>query len=88
MTRNDIKKNARKMTGGAVYTVGVAAKLAEWGFSVSEVSDVVFNGAKNLANSFVKAPELGIGKSLLDGGKKLSANVSNKMLEAGRDMMK
>lgn len=85
ITRQDIKNTARKMTGGAVYTVGVAAKLTEWGFTVGEV---VFNGAKNLANSFVKAPELGIGKALFDGGKKLTANLSKKMLQTGREMMK
>ena len=63
----EAKKITKKAVGGVLIGAGYALKLAEWGLNASEV---VLNGAKNMADSFVKAPELGVGKAAFDGVKK------------------
>lgn len=57
----ETKKVLKKSAGGLLISAGCLLKLADWGLSASEV---VLNGGKNMADSFAKAPELGIGSSL------------------------
>lgn len=74
-----------KIIKGAVGTVelsaGVLLRLAELGLSVSEV---VLSGAKNLANSFVKGPDLNIGSSMLNDLKKQTEKLAGKLIQKGK----
>ena len=74
-----------KILKGAVGTMelsaGVVLKLAEFGLSASEV---VLSGAKNLANSFVKGPDLKIGESILGDIKKHTGKFADKLIKKGR----
>lgn len=78
MNKEQIAKTA---VGGALVGVGYGFKLAKWGLSVSEV---VFNGAKNLTNSFVKAPELGIGNALFKGLQQQTGKIADTLIKAGK----
>ncbi len=79
----DKKKVVKGAVGGILVTAGVAAKIADKCLSIAEV---VLNGAENLADSFVKAPKLGIGKSLLNTGHKVIQDFSKKTLKKGKEM--
>ncbi len=79
----EVKKVIKKGAGGVLISAGCALKLAEWGLSASEI---VLNGAKNMADSFVKAPELGIGKSAFDGVKKGVSGLSKKIIRMGKGL--
>ncbi len=77
----DMKKVMQSTLGAAEVTGGVALKLAELGLSVSEV---IFSGAKSLANEFIKAPDLKIGESMLGGFKKHTGKLANKLISKGK----
>lgn len=79
----EVKKVIKKGAGGVLISAGCALKLAEWGLSASEI---VLNGAKNMADSFVKAPELGIGKLAFDGVKKGVSGLSKKIIRMGKGL--
>ncbi|MBQ8870917.1 MAG: hypothetical protein IJ019_06040 [Alphaproteobacteria bacterium] len=79
----DKKKLIKGAVGGILITAGVAAKLADKSLSAAEV---VLNGAVNLADSFVNAPKLGIGKALLGGVHQGLSKFSDKLLKKGREM--
>lgn len=83
ITQDDMKKCVKGAAGGVLISAGVIAKLADWGLSASEV---VLNGAANLADSFVKAPKLGIGKSLFGAMHKGVSKVSDICLKKGKEM--
>lgn len=78
-----MKRCAKGAVGSVVLSAGVALKLAKWGLSVSEI---VLNGADNLANSFVKTPSLGIGKGAISDIKKQVSKFSDICLKKGREM--
>lgn len=75
------RKVTQKIAGGVLISVGCACKLAEWGLSASEV---VFNGAENMTNSFVKAPEFGIGKAAFGAVEKSVSVLSKTFIEKGK----
>lgn len=77
------KKIAKKTLGAAVVSTGYALKLAKWGLSVSEI---VLNGAKNMADSFVKGPELGIGKAMFSGIKGQIGKTSDYLIKNGKKL--
>ena len=81
----EAKKITKKAVGGVLIGAGYALKLAEWGLNVSEV---VLNGAKNMADSFVKAPELGVGKAAFDGVKKGVSGLSKNLIKTGKGFSK
>lgn len=81
----DKDKFSKKVVGHAVLSVGVVLKLAQWGLSASEV---VLNGAENLADSFVKAPKLGIGKSLLKTTRQSTEKISNQLIAKGKEYIR
>ena len=54
----DKKKIVNGAIGGVLIGGAITAKLANWGL---QAADVVLSGAVNLANSFVKAPNFGLG---------------------------
>ncbi len=76
-----LKRVAKSAIGGAYLGAGVAMKLAEFGLSASEV---VLGGAKNLANQFVKGPDLNIGEQLLKDVKKQTAKLSAFLIKKGQ----
>ena len=78
----DKVKLAKKALGCTVLGLGVAAKLARWGLSASEV---VLNGAVNLANEFVKAPKLGIGEALFGTLKKGVGTLEKNLITRGKE---
>lgn len=79
----DKKKMIKGAVGGVLLSAGVVAKLTDYGLNVAEV---VFNGAVNMANSFVKAPKLGIGTALLNTAHKGVSKLSDKLINKGREM--
>lgn len=79
------KKVTKKTAGAALITAGVAAKLAKWGLSAS---DVVLSGAVNLADSFVSAPKLGIGKSLFSSVQKGVSDLEKNLMKKGKEWVK
>lgn len=60
----DKKKLVDGAIGGVLIGSAVAAKLADWGL---QAADVVLSGAVNLANSFVKAPNVSLGFDKIPG---------------------
>jgi len=78
MDKAKVLQNAR---GAAELSAGVILKLTEMGLSVSEV---IFSGAKNLTNSFVKGPDLKIGESILGDIKKHTGKVADKLIKKGK----
>lgn len=79
----DKTKIVKGAIGGILLSAGVVAKLADYSLSAAEV---VLNGAINLTNSFVKAPDLGIGKALSGTVHKSVSKLSDKLLKKGREM--
>lgn len=79
------KKVTKKTAGAALITAGVAAKLTKWGLSAS---DVVLSGAVNLADSFVSAPKLGIGKSLFSSVQKGVSDLEKNLMKKGKEWVK
>lgn len=77
------KKIVKATAGTVIFSAGVACKLAELDLSVSEV---VLCGAKNLANEFVKAPELYIGDSPLSKAQKATNKFSQRLLKKAREL--
>lgn len=82
ITHDDMKKGVQGAIGGVLLGVGYAAKLADYGLSCAEV---VLNGAENLVDSFVKAPKLGIGKSLLTSLHKGVSKFSDRCIKKGKE---
>jgi hypothetical protein len=80
-----MKFEPKKVMGGVAYSAGVAATLADWGLSAVEV---VFNGAVNVANSFVKAPDLGISKAMFKATHSGLNNVSKSLKNYGKGLMR
>lgn len=80
-----MKFEPKKVAGGVVYSVGVAVTLADWGLSAVEV---VFNGAVNVANSFVNAPKLGIGDAMLKATHSGLKTVSKSLQNYGKGLMR
>lgn len=80
-----VKKMVKGSAGGILISVGCALKLAQWGLSASSV---VLNGGKNMADSFAKAPELGLGSSLLGSLKTGAGKLSAVLLKRGKGMFK
>ncbi len=78
-----MKRCVKGAVGSVVLSAGIALKLAKWGLSVSEV---VLNGVENLANTFAKAPSLGLGKNALSGINKQVSKFSDICLKKGREM--
>jgi len=78
-------KTMKTTAGCLICGTGYALKLAEWGLSAAEV---VLNGAENMADSFAKAPKLGIGKSLFGGLKKGTNKVSAFLIKKGKELTK
>ena len=80
----DTKKIIKNASGVVALSAGVVCKLAELGLSVSEV---VLCGAKNLANEFVKAPDLHIGDSLLKDAQKGTQKLSQKLFKKAKELL-
>ncbi len=78
-------KTVKIVAGGVVLGTGVCLRLAEMGLSVSEV---ILSGAKNLANEFVKAPDLKIGESILSDIKKQTGKYASKLIARGKGLAK
>lgn len=78
----DKVKLANKTLGCTALGLGIAAKLAGWGLNAAEV---VLNGAANLANEFVKAPNLGIGKALFGTLKKGVGTLEKSLIDRGKE---
>jgi len=81
----DTSKVIKGVGGTVVLSAGVVCKLASLGLSVSEV---VLCGAKNLANEFVKAPDLHIGDSLLNNAKKSTNKLSQKLFKKAKELFR
>lgn len=81
----DTSKVIKGMGGAAALSAGVVCKLASLGLSVSEV---VLCGAKNLANEFVKAPDLHLGDSLLNDVKKGTDKLSQKLFKKAKELFR
>lgn len=79
------KKVTKKTAGAALITAGVAAKLTKWGLSASEV---VLNGANNLADTFAPAPKIGIGKSLFSSVQKGVSDLEKNLMKKGKEWVK
>ena len=79
----DKTKLIKGSVSGILLSAGVVAKLADWCLSATEV---VLNGMVNVTNSFVKAPNLGIGKALSGAVHKSVSKLSDKLLKKGREM--
>lgn len=79
------KKVTKKTAGAALITAGVAAKLAKWGLSAS---DVVLSGAVNLADSFVSAPKFGIGKAAFSAVQKGVSDLEKNLMKKGKEWVK
>lgn len=79
------KKVTKKTAGAALITAGVAAKLTKWGLSASEV---VLSGAVNLADSFVSAPKLGIGKAAFSAVQKGVSDLEKNLMKKGKEWVK
>lgn len=77
------KKVIKTAAKGTFLTAGYALQLAKWGLNASEV---VLNGAANLAGEFVKSSSLGIGKALLDGIKQQTGKLAKKLISQGKSM--
>lgn len=82
MTMNKIEKGA---VGGTILATGIFLKIAELGMSVAEV---VLNGAENLADHFVKAPKIGIGKSLFGSLKSYTGKASVRLIKDGKGILR
>ena len=83
LSEDKLRKCVKGACGGVLVGAGVAAKLADYGLSVAEV---VLNGAENLADHFVKAPKLGIGKALFDSTHKAMTKLSARWIKKGKEM--
>jgi hypothetical protein len=83
ITHDDMKKGVQGAIGGVLLGVGYAAKLADYGLHASEL---VLNGAENFVEAFVKAPKLGIGKSLFGSMRKGVQKFSDICMKKGRGM--
>lgn len=81
----DSSKVIKGIGGAVALSAGVACKLASLGLSVSEV---VLCGAKNLANEFVKAPDLRIGDSLLNDAKKGTDKLSKRFFKKAKELLR
>ena len=79
----DKEKVIKSALGGGVIAIGVSLKLAEYGLHISQV---LLSGAKNLANEFVKAPDLKIGESLLGDLKKGTGKLADKIIQKGKGL--
>lgn len=76
-------KIIKSTAGATLIGAGYGLKLAKWGLSASEV---VLNGAANLANDFAKTSSLGIGKSLLNGIKQQTGKLSAYLVKKGKQL--
>ncbi len=72
-----------KVRAGLLTGTGYALKLAEWGLTAA---DVVLCGSNNLADTFVKAPALGIGRVALNGIKAGFSILADKLIKKGRSL--
>jgi hypothetical protein len=79
----DTKTLCKRGASGVCLGVGCTLTLAKWGLNASEV---VLNGAMNLANSFVNAPKLGIGSSLFGEFKKQTGKLADTFLKKGKQL--
>lgn len=79
------KKVTKKAAGAVLITAGVAAKLAKWGLSAS---DVVLSGANNLADTFAPAPKIGIGKSLFSSVQKGVSDLEKNLMKKGKEWVR
>ena len=77
----DKEKIGSMAVGTVVLSAGVVLKLAVLGLTVSEF---VLSGAKNLADSFVKGPDLNIGSSMLKGIKNQTGKIADKLIQNGK----
>ena len=71
-------KVVKKAAGGIFGSAGYVLKLAERNLSVAEI---VLNGARNMADSFVKAPEFGVGKAAFDMTQKSASTLAKKFMK-------
>lgn len=81
----DTSKVIKGVGGTVALSAGVVCKLASLGLSVSEV---VLCGAKNLANEFVKTPDLHIGDSLINDAKKGTDKLSQKFFKKAKELFR
>ena len=77
------QKIIKGAAGAIVLSTGVIFKLSELNLSASEV---VLCGAKNLENEFVKAPNLHIADSFLNGAKQGAKKLSQRLLKKAREL--
>ncbi len=83
ISADNMKQGVKYAVGGVLIGAGIAAKIADYGLHASEL---VLNGAENFVEAFVKAPKLGIGKSLFGSMRKGVQKFSDICMKKGRGM--
>ena len=83
VSADNMKQGVKYAVGGVLIGASIAAKIADYGLHASEL---VLNGAENFVEAFVKAPKLGIGKSLFGSMRKSVQKFSDICMKKGRGM--
>ena len=83
VSADNMKQGVKYAVGGVLIGASIAAKIADYGLHASEL---VLNGAENFVEAFVKAPKLGIGKSLFGSMRKGVQKFSDICMKKGRGM--
>lgn len=78
---NTLQRVEKAAIGGAFVGAGVSLKLAQFGLSVGQV---VASGAKNLANEFVKAPDINIAEPVLKDIEKQTGKAAAWLIKQGK----
>ncbi|MBO4284784.1 MAG: hypothetical protein J5895_00950 [Alphaproteobacteria bacterium] len=78
---NTFQRVEKAAVGGAYLGAGVSLKLAEFGLSAGQV---VASGAKNLADEFVKAPDIKVAEPVLNDVKKATGKAAAWLIKQGK----
>ena len=81
-----VEKAVEVAAGGAMVSLGVAAKVADLGLTVAEI--VPCGMVNTLTNQFVNAPDLKIGEPLLKEAHKGVKKASSKLLKEGKGLLR
>ena len=75
-----LQRTGKATVGGVYLGVGVTLKLTEFGLSAGQV---LASGAKNLANEFVKGPDIKIAEPVLKDVEKYTGKAAAWLIKKG-----